>query len=276
MGTRVPVRVGEWRSAPVRIGDAREFAIGDSHGLSGHLEALLEAMGASSGGQGHLTMLGDLCDRGPDSIGCYRAAFGRSPSGMGFSGRTGLLGNHEIFLICVLTGGSLSVNALPLWLRNGGGAVLDEIRALGFDPDSHASLAAALGAALGPAIREEIIGLASHREAGNLLFVHGGVRPGVPLSQWFARRRLNYTTDDHFAWIRFPFFGHEGPFEGDRIVVHGHTPEPSVQNWKHGGGLPGVHELDGWRLGLDGGSYATGLVAGAEFRDGAYRTYVAG
>ena len=75
------------------------------HGMSAHLGAMLAAMGAASAGEAHLTLLGDLGDlgdRGPDSLGCYRAALGRTPSGMGFSGRTCLLGNHEMFMLAVM------------------------------------------------------------------------------------------------------------------------------------------------------------------------------
>jgi hypothetical protein len=34
-----------------------------------------------------------------------------------------------------------------------------------------------------------------------------------------------------------------------------------------------LHRLDGWRLGLDSGSYRTGRVAGAQFRNGEYRVF---
>ena len=62
-------------------------------------------------------------------------------------------------------------------------------------------------------------------------------------------------------------------------VVHGHTPEFRVPGMKH---MPRVsnasrlHAPDGHRLGLDGGSFSTGVVAGAEFRDGRFRLYFAG
>ena len=59
------------------------------------------------------------------------------------------------------------------------------------------------------------------------------------------------------------------------MVVHGHTPEPRVLAAKGRRATPGWHRLDGWRLGLDGGSYQTGIVAGAEFRDGGYRVFTA-
>jgi hypothetical protein len=274
----VRVRTSQWIPAPVRLGRGqREFAIGDVHGLSGHLRALLAVMGRASKGMGHLTLLGDLCDRGPDSLGCYQAAFGSDPVSMGFAGRTGLLGNHEIFMLRVMEVDPDSDAVLALWCHNGGDKVLDQLEEMDLPTGRRATVVArSLRHALGEGLSASIEGMDTHRETGNLMFVHGGLNPAVPITEWFARTRLECSTEDHFAWIRFPFFGHEGPYEGERIVVHGHTPEPRIQQWKRGVGTPGEHVLDGWRLGLDGGSYATGLVAGAEFRNGAYRIYLAG
>ena len=48
---------------------------------------------------------------------------------------------------------------------------------------------------------------------GDYLFVHAGIRPGVPLA-------LQREAD--LIWIRSPFLDHSGPF--GTIVVHGHTP----------------------------------------------------
>jgi serine/threonine protein phosphatase 1 len=48
---------------------------------------------------------------------------------------------------------------------------------------------------------------------GDYLFVHAGVRPGVPLAA---------QSEDDLVWIRNPFLDHAGSF--GKIVVHGHTP----------------------------------------------------
>ena len=280
MAERTRLGVSEWQEAAISLPPGQhEFAIGDAHGMSGQLRCLLAAMGKASGGRGHLTQLGDLCDRGPDSLGCYSAVFGAKPAQMGFSGVTGLLGNHEIFMLSVMSGqGPVPAqDILRLWIRNGADRFIDQLDpgglVTGNDP---AAVAALIRGALGTRVLSAVMDLKSHRRAGNLMFVHAGLNPGVPVAEWFARRHLEISHEDHFAWIRFPFFGHDGPYEDRCIVVHGHTPEPMIQRWKRGQGEPGRHGLDGWRLGLDGGSYATGLVAGAEFRNGAYRIYLAG
>jgi serine/threonine protein phosphatase 1 len=49
---------------------------------------------------------------------------------------------------------------------------------------------------------------------GDYLFVHAGVRPGVPLSA---------QSEADLVWIRGPFLNHSEPF--GKVVVHGHTPE---------------------------------------------------
>jgi serine/threonine protein phosphatase 1 len=117
--------------------------------------------------------------------------------------------------------------------------------------------------------------LETHRQTGNLLLVHAGVNPSVPLAEWSAGDPLReiFDQDSHFACIRFPFLGHGREFEYGLIIVHGHTPEDSVQFWK-GSRNAVLHRLDGWRLGLDGGSNQTGISAGAQFRNGVYRVFV--
>ena len=71
---------------------------------------------------------------------------------------------------------------------------------------------------------------------GDFLFVHAGVRPGVPIHQ---------QTEDDLLWIRDDFLNWQQPFE--RFVVHGHTPidEPDLR--------PN-------RINIDTGAYATGRL----------------
>ena len=60
-------------------------------------------------------------------------------------------------------------------------------------------------------------GLALRHVAGGYLFVHAGLRPGVPLERQSPHDML---------WIREPFLSWEG--ESPFVVVHGHTPEHDV------------------------------------------------
>ena len=45
------------------------------------------------------------------------------------------------------------------------------------------------------------------------LFVHAGIRPGIPLAE---------QTDEDMIWIRSPFLSAQ--FTGGLRIVHGHTP----------------------------------------------------
>jgi serine/threonine protein phosphatase 1 len=58
-------------------------------------------------------------------------------------------------------------------------------------------------------------GLETSVVVGDYMFVHAGVRPGVPLDAQLERDLI---------WIREPFLD----FEGDlgKFVIHGHTPVP--------------------------------------------------
>jgi serine/threonine protein phosphatase 1 len=72
------------------------------------------------------------------------------------------------------------------------------------------------------------------------VFVHAGVRPGVPIEEQI---------EEDLLWIRGPFLKAEGPSE--KVVVHGHSwidDQPTVR--------PD-------RIGLDTGAYFTGILTAA-------------
>jgi hypothetical protein len=66
---------------------ARTWVIGDVHGCLTELDELLRLIGWKAGGQDALLFLGDLLDRGPESVGCVRR--------VREIGARCLLGNHE-------------------------------------------------------------------------------------------------------------------------------------------------------------------------------------
>jgi serine/threonine protein phosphatase 1 len=59
--------------------------------------------------------------------------------------------------------------------------------------------------------------LPSYLSLPGWLFVHAGIRPGIPLSM---------QTDDDLIWIRAPFLTSQ--LTGGLRVVHGHTPGRDV------------------------------------------------
>ena len=269
------VTISQWMDIPSEMGDESVLAVGDVHGMSRHFDALLEAMSTEANGVGELVLLGDLIDRGPDSVGTLRTA-ARSAADLGFASKTVLVGNHELLMMEAMQPGPGQERALQIWIGNGGGELLIEVGILPYRAHENPQiLYSRIRERLGTEVIAMLDGATSHREVGNMLFVHGGVDPAVPIEEWFARRWLPVSKErDHFAWIRGPFLGHHGPFEGNRIVVHGHSPENRVMERK---GFPQsrAHMLDGWRIGLDGGTVVTGRVVGAEIRTGRYRFFTA-
>ena len=153
-----------------------------------------------------------------------------------------LRGNHEEMLLRFLDSPALG----PAWMELGGRETL-----LGYgvepppptaEPTAWAQTAAALAEALPPAHRAFLEALPLHHVEGDYLFVHAGLRPGVALAD---------QKPDDLMWIRDTFL--QDPRPTERLVVHGHTPEPEV--W-----------LDRRRLGLDTGAYATGLLSAVRLK----------
>ncbi len=270
------LEITEWFAAPIELPEgAQEFAIGDVHGHLVQFAVLLDAMRAVAGTGARLTLLGDLVDRGPASLASLRLG-AESAGSLGFAARTTLLGNHEILMLMALGTAPDAPDLQELWLANGGETTLAEA---GISPAGLSLRGTPAGTEFRLAAGErsfamlELAPLA--RRIGNLVFVHAGVDPNTKLDRFLDGPRLSVTDPYHPAWIRDAFLFHAGPFEGGRIVVHGHTPEPRVLRMKGRREGSGHHRLDGSRLGLDGGSYITGIVAGAEFRRGAYRVFTA-
>ncbi len=272
----IPVATSDWMDAPIVLPEsAQEFAIGDVHGHAAHLAALLDTMDGEAGPGSHLTLLGDLVDRGPASLACLRLAADAAAT-PAIGGRTLLLGNHEMLMLMALSATPDASGVAELWVSNGGWTTLGEAglsaSRLASRPDEAASR---FRDVVGPEAMALVETAPLARCRGNVVFVHAGIDPQASIADALARPRLDASDPLHPAWIRERFLHHEDPFAGGSIVVHGHTPEVQVLDTKGRRPVPGWHRLDGWRLGLDGGSYGTGIVAGAELRQGRYRVFTA-
>jgi serine/threonine protein phosphatase 1 len=190
------------------------YAVGDIHGRSDLLAALLREIEAdaeaSEAEKRTLIFLGDYVDRGPDVRGVVEMLIAGLPQG--FEAHF-LKGNHEVLLLDFLDDPS----SLHAWVLNDGditmgsyGVEVDALyRARARPEEWRDAFAAALPDAHLRFFRELELSVAR----GDYLFVHAGIKPGVPLAA---------QTEDDLVWIRKPFLDWNDPFE--KFVVHGHTP----------------------------------------------------
>jgi serine/threonine protein phosphatase 1 len=270
----VPLEIGDWKTAPFALGGETVFAIGDVHGCRDELTTLLHAVGTlaqESKGTRRLVYLGDLIDRGPDTLGVLRL-WGESAKLRGVDRIDRLIGNHEILMLLALRGGPEARKMAATWLADqcGGSAVLAEMRAAVHDPLAPLNFELAQ-AAIGKQILDQLMTQRSHLRIGNALFVHGGL-DGAADADAFLATPWTAGPEARWAWITRGFLDWEGGF-GGTLVVHGHTPPHKHRPLTD---MEDPHLFQHDRLGLDGGSAVSGLVVGAELRDGRYRILKAG
>lgn len=185
-----------------------------------------------------LIHLGDYVDRGPDSAGVLWLLAGDVAPQV--TTRVDLRGNHEVMMLDALSGAR---GAAGGWLDNGGEATLESY---GFAIPA-AVQPEAWRRALPAAHAQFLGGLATSHAEGNYLFVHAGIRPGIPPGAQSARDLL---------WIREPFLSSLEP--RDFVVVHGHTPVPH----------PAVTRN---RIGIDTGAAMGGVLTCAVLEDDSLR-----
>jgi serine/threonine protein phosphatase 1 len=222
------------------------YAIGDIHGRSDLLALLLDKIAADAAHSKDakrrtLVFLGDYIDRGHDSARVVDMVLGELP--LGFDAHF-LKGNHEAILLDFLDEPSY----LGQWLANGADATfrsygmdLEELIRKGATPEAWRR---AFLASLPEAHRDFFETLELAVAFGDYLFVHAGVRPGVPLE----------AQDPHdMVWIRAPFLQSDEDF--GKIVVHGHTParEPVIR---------------ANRIGIDTGAVFTDRLTALKLEDG--------
>ena len=224
------------KSSPSLPSGYRLYAIGDVHGrddLLGDLLGQIEADASRRGGAKLvLVFLGDLIDRGPASAQVVERLRTYCPAGVR---RVFLAGNHEEVLLSILDG---EIRLIPDWLRFGGAACLasygvDAARLRRLPP---AQALETLRSAIPQSHREFLGGFEDTFRAGDYLFVHAGIRPGIALDQ-------QSRTD--LRWIREPFLANDS--DHGFKVVHGHTISEQVEERAN-------------RIGVDTGAYRSGVL----------------
>lgn len=211
------------------------YVIGDVHGCLKELknaEAQIAADINSTERAGPIVLLGDYVDRGPSSSQVLEYLI--RPSEFGLK-RLPLCGNHDDIFLKFLNEPELYSE----WLGLGGEQTL-----MSYGIDLHhlgvrqkyrnAKLSELLTEAVPDSHRQFLADLPICLKIADLFFVHAGIRPGVPLDE---------QDDEDMLWIRDPFLS-EGP-KLPVLVVHGHTPHPSLN-------------LGPGRIGIDTGAYYTG------------------
>lgn len=212
----------------------RVYAVGDIHGRLDLFDALLEAIDADDAvredATTHCVMLGDLVDRGPDSAGVIARVreMAQSPY------VRVLMGNHEEMFLDAFE----DLQVLKHFLRYGGKETLLSypIEKKVYREASLKKLMKLMHEVIPREDRAFIAGLEDHVRIGDYVFVHAGIRPGVPIAE---------QKSSEMRWIREPFLSHRNAHEA--MVVHGHTITDEVEH------LPN-------RIGIDTGAYSSGRL----------------
>ena len=250
--------------------DVEIFAVGDIHGRPDLLHALFDEAAAEPRRRERrvVVFLGDLVDRGPDSLGAIDVAIGAQDR-IGADKSIALMGNHEAMMRLTLdpeTSWDDALDALQNWLRNGGTSVIPQFLKLEAAPSGPEEFLTLVRVALPERVRRWLTSLRSHWRSGDVLFVHAGVNPTIPRNEFLAEPwntpLADMDEDRHWAWVRWPFLDYMPGPEGFAgvFVVHGHTPNDAKRHPLH------ADQIARFRLNLDAGSGLTGLAKMAIFR----------
>jgi len=208
------------------------YAVGDIHGQIEMLTWALDLIKADGGDDAEIVFLGDLVDRGANS----RKVIELLMSGQADGKRWHVLkGNHDrIFERFVDHGFQYDprIKSGLGWLdrRMGGIETLASYGVTGAQDPATDEVQQAARAAVPQAHLDFLQAMPLWLQRGELLFVHAGIRPGVPLEQ---------QTEEDLIWIREPFLIEALPHPW--LIVHGHTALDYPQHF-------------GNRIDLDGGA----------------------
>lgn len=230
------------------------YAVGDIHGQKAMLDRALALIAEDGGPDAQIVFLGDYTDRGPNSRGVINTLIAGQSAGRNWRF---IKGNHDRFFSHWVQFGrehDPMVKSGISWLnpRLGGTATLasygvtstpeptferqaDGLEYLvrfqkGDQIITPAEVQAAAQKAVPQAHLTFLDNLPLSYETDDLLFVHAGIRPGVPLAE---------QDPEDLLWIREGYL--DDPRDHGKLVVHGHTALDTPQH--HGN-----------RVNLDGGA----------------------
>ncbi|WP_108861060.1 metallophosphoesterase family protein [Ruegeria sp. Alg231-54] len=197
------------------------YAVGDIHGQLGMLQAALARIEVDGGPDARIVFLGDYVDRGPNS----REVLDLLIEGRKV-GRNWVMvkGNHDRMMSRFVQHCEIADSRLPStlnWLdpRLGGRETLASYGVEVVDKDRVLQVNEWARAAVPQEHIDFVNDLPLYHQEDELLFVHAGIRPGLPL-EWQA--------EDDLVWIRQEFLhdAHPHPW----LIVHGHTPVDAAEH----------------------------------------------
>lgn len=224
-------------TAPRTPQGARLYAIGDIHGRLDLLRRLHELIAEDARGADAadktIVYLGDYVDRGLESRGVIDCLLDETPAGMT---AVYLKGNHEEVALQFLDDAMVGED----WLQFGGDATLYsygvQLTAAGGGKMNLVDAQLTLRENLPDRHLAFLRSLRSQCLMGDYLFVHAGVKPGVPVAA---------QSDRDLLWIRGEFLNSRA--DHGAMVVHGHSIS-----------LEGEDKAN--RINIDTGAYATGVL----------------
>lgn len=215
------------------------YAVGDIHGRIDLLTQMQERIATDASQRSSrrklVVYLGDFVSRGAYSREVIDRVSTWQPPGIS---TISLKGNHEDLLLRFLDG---EIDTGRHWFDYGGlqtlssyGVSISDSKAL--SDEDMAMLRNKFAAALPESHLKFYRSLRISYQAGNYYFVHGGIKPGIPLPQQSAHDCM---------WIRKAFLDSDA--NHGAIVIHGHSisPQPVVR-----------HN----RIGIDTGAYQSGML----------------
>lgn len=222
------------------------YAVGDVHGCLNELlavESMIREDIMASEAPGLIVYLGDYVDRGPQSAGVLNHL--SSPNNDKRMRRLPLCGNHDVIFAAFARDPANHME----WIDHGGRQTM---LSYGIDIDETLTrvrrrpeeVARVLQQAIPARHLSFIDVLPISLRAGPFLFVHAGIRPGVPMLE---------QTDEDMLWIREPFLstGSQLPL----TVVHGHSPVSKP-------------DFGPSRIGIDTGAYVSGKLSVLKIANG--------
>ena len=255
--------ITDWMSLPSWVSHKEHwFVLTDTHGRLSPFESLLSQ--CPSGAK--LLHLGDIGDRGPNSVECFELV-DRTPELLL------ICGNHDLFIRDALLREDVTSTtraiAGHLWAYNGGQDFLPQVEK---------------SPSIQDCIRRVLARQKNYFQDGNLFFMHSGLLPEddfsivkditeinfanlreheIPLHLSWRGDDVFFSFDENTQWKGFPvkpFFIHGHRKANDALFGWNMSPAQKVFD---------VPAVDTWRIGID----RRNCMAALEIKDGMYRFF---